>query len=356
MKMTKDYLENFADECNIEEVFSQVHNFLVQDGVFSVLQDGNCDSFHEKIYELVKYPHGLGVALSVLPIVNVSGLLLYVAKENGSTIASEMLDKIVKGEVIPAVAVSEENWKGKLSKLKTTLTKKDEHFILSGKKSFISNSHSATHFLVVAKENERYKIVIVPKNERGIHITSFSLGFVKELTHAEVSFENVIISSESILPLDYSNWGERAKFNEMFSFAYVLNSYFRVVVHKLIVIASEKEIWKNDFQSRKKTFELFQVLDMHKLYLKTISTESCGKERLTYPLEEKYPFGLSVIIPIFLSFCKNIFSEKTLFELFPDLQILSFNTIEQDYSFKKIVRSFYQHIFQTTAERFVIEI
>ncbi len=356
MRMTKDYLENFSNESGEMEIFSQIYSFLIQEGFFSILQDGDCQSFHEKIYEIVKYPHGLGIALCISPIVNVAGTILLAAKENGSSIAEKVLNKISNGEIIPAVAISEENWQGRLSKIKTTLIQNNSYFVLNGKKSFVTNSHPATHILVVAKENEKHKVVLVPKMEKGIFLESFFLSFAKEATHAKINFENVVISPEWILPLDYSTWGERARLSEMFTLAYILNSYIRTTTHKLIQIALERGIWKNDFQVQKNTFELFQVLDMQKLYLTTITKERSGKNFLMYPLENKYPFGLSIIIQSFLNFWKNAFSKETFIEMFPDSQILFLNQIEEDYNFKKAVRSFFQHLFQITGEQFIIEI
>ncbi|MCX7999277.1 MAG: acyl-CoA dehydrogenase family protein [Leptospiraceae bacterium] len=356
MEMTKDFLENFSNDYNETEIFSQVYSFLIQDGFFQVLESKDCQAFHEKIYELVKYPHGLGVALSIIPIVNLAGTLLLVARENESSFASLLFEGVLKGEVIPAVGVSEKDWQGRLSKLQTRLQKEENGLIVNGSKSFVTNALAATHLIIIAKLEEKYQVIVLPKSEKGISINYFRLSFAQESTHASVELKNVKVLPEWILPIDYSNWGEKARLNEIFSLSYIVNSYLRKVTHSLVPIALEKEVWKNSFENQKKIFDFFQVLDMQKCMLDFISMKKGGENFLTYPIESKFPFGLPIIITHFIELWKDVFSNSELVELFPDLHLLFYYNLEHDFSFKKSVRSFYQNLFQISGEQFLIDV
>lgn len=356
MEMTKEFLENFSNDYNETEIFGQVYSFLIQENIFQVLEDKNLFNFHEKLFELVRYPHGLGVALSIIPIVNLAGTLLLVAKENGSEFAHNVLNKLQNGEIIISVGVSEKDWQGRLNKIQTRVIKEDNEYILNGSKSFLSNAVAATHFLIIAKLEDKHKVVFLPKQEKGIRINYFSLSFAKECTHASIELKNVKILPEWILPVDYSNWGEKAKLNEMFSLAYIINSYLRMVTHRLILIAIEKEIWKNNFDNQKKVFDFFHLLEMQKCFLNFISMQRSNENFLTYPIELHFPFGLTSIINKFLELWLGTFNKSELIEIFPDLQLIFYYNLEEDFLFKKSIRSFYQNLFHISGEQFLVDI
>lgn len=115
---------------------------------------------------------------------------------------------------IAALCVTEENGNHPRS-IATSLTPAgDNTLVMNGSKTFITGGPRADILLVAAHTGESragrpvLKLVSLDSGARGIQITPMSpLPFVPEIEHASVTFANVAVSAEQVLPGDgYSDY------------------------------------------------------------------------------------------------------------------------------------------------------
>ena len=84
-----------------------------------------------------------------------------------------LLPKMVKGELITAIAMTEPNTGSDLQNIKTNATIQNNKIILNGSKTFITNGYNANLILVVAKIKDIHKkakgisIVLCEEHRKG---------------------------------------------------------------------------------------------------------------------------------------------------------------------------------------------
>ncbi len=116
-----------------------------------------------------------------------------------------LLPKMVKGELITAIAMTEPNTGSDLQNIKTKALIHDNKIILNGSKTFITNGHNANLILVIAKTD-------LTKKAKGISIVlceEYRKGFkrgrnlkkigMKAQDTSELFFEDVELPVENIL-------------------------------------------------------------------------------------------------------------------------------------------------------------
>ena len=116
-----------------------------------------------------------------------------------------LLPKMVKGELITAIAMTEPNTGSDLQNIKTNATIQNNKIILNGSKTFITNGYNANLILVVAKTDIHKKakgisIVLCEEHrkgfKRGRNLKKIGL---KAQDTAELFFEDVELPLENIL-------------------------------------------------------------------------------------------------------------------------------------------------------------
>ena len=82
----------------------------------------------------------------------------YIVNYSSEKQKEKLLPKMVKGELITAIAMTEPNTGSDLQNIKTNAIIHNNKIILNGSKTFISNGHNANLILVIAKtEKDRVK-------------------------------------------------------------------------------------------------------------------------------------------------------------------------------------------------------
>ncbi len=119
------------------------------------------------------------------------------------------LTRLVPGVARRACLAATEDGGGHPRAIRTTLREDARgHFVLDGKKSFVTLGTAAEELLVVASTGEsdgknRLRVVRVPATREGIVLTAgMALPFVPEIPHAEATFKNVHIAPSEALPGD----------------------------------------------------------------------------------------------------------------------------------------------------------
>jgi hypothetical protein len=345
MNLTKDYIEMFSGDLPENELYSRVLSLLAEDGFFQILEDGNCLEFHKKIWKLASIPHGVGLSLGIIAQVAITGNLLKVSHRNGSEFSGKLLEEIQSGKTSVSVGISEKGWKGRISNIKTNLSYQDGTFFLNGEKSFCTNGNNAKYFLVLAKGiDTNYALIAIPKDRKEIKLHPFSLSFAREATHCSLSIEQLEIKKEWILPLDYTNWGERLRINEMFSLTYLLNGFLHSIIPKIIKFAMEKEVWEGQSTNHSRIFDFWYHLESHLAYMEKISLQR-QSDYLTYPLETHFPFGIQTLVPQFLESWEGIFTKSDLISMYPDLELFFYQDDLNHYFLKKATKAFFKSLF-----------
>jgi acyl-CoA dehydrogenase len=81
------------------------------------------------------------------------------------------LPRVAAAEALAALALTEPGAGSDLKAIETTLTDLGDQLVLSGEKSFISNAGAAAFYTVLAREGDRYSLVLVPGDLPGIRVT-----------------------------------------------------------------------------------------------------------------------------------------------------------------------------------------
>lgn len=124
----------------------------------------------------------------------------YIASFGSEEQKKRILPKCVTGETILAVAMTEPGTGSDLQAIKTKLEKKDDHYVLNGAKTFISNGILSDVVVVAAKAEEGITLCLVERDmegfKRGRNLEKMGM---KSQDTAELFFEDVIIPKENLL-------------------------------------------------------------------------------------------------------------------------------------------------------------
>lgn len=110
------------------------------------------------------------------------------------------LVKVVSGELIPAIAITEPNVGSNMKGIETRLEDQEDHYILNGKKRYITLAQAADFYIVIAKCNDLPTACIVDRDTKGLTVTPIQglLGLRANML-AELTFENCIVPKENLL-------------------------------------------------------------------------------------------------------------------------------------------------------------
>ncbi|MBZ0284663.1 MAG: acyl-CoA dehydrogenase family protein [Anaerolineae bacterium] len=128
--------------------------------------------------------------------------LLHFATEEQKT---RWLPKIVSGECITAIAMTEPNTGSDLASVRTTAIRQDGYYVVNGSKTFITNGINNDLVIVVAKTNPEQRhsgisLLVVEREmegyKRGRNLEKIGL---KAQDTAELFFENVCVPAENLI-------------------------------------------------------------------------------------------------------------------------------------------------------------
>ncbi|WP_158738000.1 acyl-CoA dehydrogenase family protein [Alteribacillus sp. YIM 98480] len=117
------------------------------------------------------------------------------------------LSKFSSGEMISAIAISEPGAGSDLANIKTTAIKEDDHYILNGSKTFITNGVQADVYVLACKTNPHAEpvhkgisILIVDRDTPGVEVTrKLDKVGMRSSDTAELYFDNARIPVENLL-------------------------------------------------------------------------------------------------------------------------------------------------------------
>lgn len=140
------------------------------------------------------------VLCSLENILTVYGMVCKPLARFGTKKQKEWLSKIVAGETVVAIALTEPEIGSDLKNIQTQAILSQNYYILNGQKKYITLGQIADLFLVLAKNQTEDIALLVEKNTPGLSVTPIydTLGFRSNML-AEITFENCQIPKESIV-------------------------------------------------------------------------------------------------------------------------------------------------------------
>jgi len=108
------------------------------------------------------------------------------------------LPKVASGEALAALALTEADAGSDLKAVSTEIVATNDGFELNGMKSFISNGGAASFYVVFAKEDAGFTMVLVPANTRGVSVTP-TPEIIAPHVLGEINFEGVSLPEDSRL-------------------------------------------------------------------------------------------------------------------------------------------------------------
>lgn len=124
----------------------------------------------------------------------------YIESFGSEALKQKYLPGCVSGDNILAIAMTEPGTGSDLQNIKTRLEEKDDHYILNGAKTFISNGILSDVVIVAAKTEAGVTLCIIEREmegfTRGRNLEKMGM---KGQDTAELFFENVLVPKENIL-------------------------------------------------------------------------------------------------------------------------------------------------------------
>jgi len=108
------------------------------------------------------------------------------------------LPRVATAEDLAALALTELETGSDLKALKTRVTAEGDSLRLDGDKSFISNAGAAALYLVLAREDESYTLLLVPGDSPGISVTP-TPEIIAPHVLGEMRFDNVKLPADARL-------------------------------------------------------------------------------------------------------------------------------------------------------------
>lgn len=149
------------------------------------------------VIELARGSMSLAVACTMQSL-----MATYFLYRFGDAEVRNHFDAALHGEEIGGICMTEPNAGSDLFAIQTKAIVKEDHFVLSGQKTWVTSAPVADFFTVLAKtdNHEKLSIFFVPTNLDGVHVGKKidKLGACGSVT-SEVSFENVKLPKNYLL-------------------------------------------------------------------------------------------------------------------------------------------------------------
>lgn len=161
--------------------------------------------------EVMVIAEALGQALVVEPYVDtvvVSGGLL---RRAGGEVASALLERIVEGTAIVALAASEEvsghNW----ADVATSAERDGDEWVLRGSKIVVASAPLATHLLVSARTTNGISLFAVDLGSAGDAVTAHHYRTVDDRRASDLTFDGLRLPAEALLGEEGAAWPSLAQ-------------------------------------------------------------------------------------------------------------------------------------------------
>ncbi|MBM3199746.1 acyl-CoA dehydrogenase [Candidatus Woesearchaeota archaeon] len=199
----------YADEWDKQETFPySTVKAMGQLGIFGCCLPeeycGNNTGFLSQMIITEEIARGSS-SLRVLVNTQALGTALTINKHGTKEQKEKYIHKLITAEYLGCFAITEPNVGSDIMSMETTAEEKDDHFLLNGTKTWISQASLADVMLVYAYTDKSAKskgmsaFLLEPKGLQGVNIEKIDKLGTKLLPTCEVSFSDVKIPKENLL-------------------------------------------------------------------------------------------------------------------------------------------------------------
>lgn len=161
------------------------------------------DYFYDVVFneELGKMNSG-GFAITQQVVQYMSGP--YLLNHGSNQLKERYLPRIISGDVVSCIAITEPETGSDIANIQTTAELKDDHYIVNGTKTFVTNGMQGSFAVVAVKTDleagsKGISLLVIDLNAEGIHKTELKkLGWQSSDT-ATLTFENVKVSKVNLI-------------------------------------------------------------------------------------------------------------------------------------------------------------
>ena len=123
----------------------------------------------------------------------------YLIHAGSSFLKEKYLTPSMNGELIGSLSMSEPNAGSDLRSIKTTALSSDDHYIVNGSKTFISNGYYGDYTVAAVKIKDEISLLVIDLDAQGVTKTKLNKLGIKSSDTAEISFDNVKVPKENLL-------------------------------------------------------------------------------------------------------------------------------------------------------------
>ena len=259
--------------------------------------------------------------------------MTHLNKEANEAIKQKYLLPSVEGEMIGCLCITEPFGGSDVAGMRSTAIKNQDHYILNGSKTFITNGVYSDYLIVAAKtdSSDKYKgisIFVLDRNTKGISATKLNKLGWKASDTGEIAFDNVMIPAENLL-------GEEGK-----GFSYIMQHFalerliMGVNAHARAEFALDYAInYMKERVAFGKTIDQFQAL-RHKIAEMASQVDMC--KEYNYSIAKRLNDGQYVVKEASMS---KLLSTKIADEVIYDaLQLLGGYGYMEDYPMARLFR------------------
>jgi acyl-CoA dehydrogenase len=259
--------------------------------------------------------------------------MTHLNKEANEAIKQKYLLPSVEGDMIGCLCITEPFGGSDVAGMRSTAIKNQDHYILNGSKTFITNGVYSDYLIVAAKTDpsDKYKgisIFVLDRNTKGISATKLNKLGWKASDTGEIAFDNVMIPAENLL-------GEEGK-----GFSYIMQHFalerliMGVNAHARAEFALDYAInYMKERVAFGKTIDQFQAL-RHKIAEMASQVDMC--KEYNYSIAKRLNDGQYVVKEASMS---KLLSTKIADEVIYDaLQLLGGYGYMEDYPMARLFR------------------
>ena len=259
--------------------------------------------------------------------------MTHLNKEANEAIKQKYLLPSVEGDMIGCLCITEPFGGSDVAGMRSTAIKNQDHYILNGSKTFITNGVYSDYLIVAAKtdSSDKYKgisIFVLDRNTKGISATKLNKLGWKASDTGEIAFDNVVIPAENLL-------GEEGK-----GFSYIMQHFalerliMGVNAHARAEFALDYAInYMKERVAFGKTIDQFQAL-RHKIAEMASQVDMC--KEYNYSIAKRLNDGQYVVKEASMS---KLLSTKIADEVIYDaLQLLGGYGYMEDYPMARLFR------------------
>ena len=158
----------------------------------------NLDFFYTIVYleEMARLNSaGFGAAMTAHPIL----ALAHIFEEGSTFLKEKYLIPGIKGDLIGCLAITEPGGGSDVAQLRTKAVLEDDHYIVNGSKTFITNGVSSDFLVVALQTKKGMSLMILDRDMPGLSATKLKKLGWKASDTGEIAFDDVRVPKENLL-------------------------------------------------------------------------------------------------------------------------------------------------------------